>query len=107
VLLDGKPTRSCITQVSQAAGKKIVTIEGLEQNGQLHPVQEAFLLHEAFQCGYCTSGMIMGAAAFLDQHPNPSPADIVRGLDGHICRCGVYPRIVSAVQDAASRKQKG
>ncbi len=102
VLLDGKPVRSCRTPVASAAGKKITTIEGLEQNGRLHPVQQAFLDQEAFQCGYCTSGMIMAGVALLDQIPNPTDADLVRHMDGNICRCGTYPRILAAMRQAAS-----
>src|SRR5690349_13466594 len=83
VLLDGKPVRSCRTPISQAAGKKITTIEGLEQNGQLHPVQQAFLDHEAFQCAYCTSGMIMSTVALLSTTPNPTDDDIVRQMNGN------------------------
>src|SRR6266566_1865081 len=88
VLLDGKPIRSCRTPVSSAAGKRITTIEGLEQDGRLHPVQQAFLDNEAFQCGYCTPGMIMGAVALLTSNPRPSEQEILRGMQGHICRCG-------------------
>jgi aerobic-type carbon monoxide dehydrogenase small subunit (CoxS/CutS family) len=102
VLLDGKPVRSCQLPVGSTAGRKIVTIEGLEQDGRLHPVQQAFLKQEAFQCGYCTSGMILAAAALLDQITNPSETDIIRHMDGNICRCGTYPRILAAVRDAAS-----
>ena len=105
VLLDGKPARSCRTPVSQAAGKKILTIEGLEQNGKLHPVQAAFLEQEAFQCGYCTSGMIMGTVALLNTTPNPTDADIVRQMNGNVCRCGTYPRIVAAVRMAAQSRR--
>ena len=101
VLLDGRAVRSCRTPVSAAAGKKIITIEGLEQNGKLHPVQEAFLQAEAFQCAYCTPGMIMAAAALLNENPNPSEEEISRRMEGNICRCGTYPRIVAAVHQAA------
>ena len=103
VLLDGKPIRSCRTPVSSAAGKRITTIEGLEQDGRLHPVQQGFLDNEAFQCGYCTPGMIMGALALLNSNPHPSEQEIVRGMQGHICRCGTYQRIVAAVEQAANR----
>jgi aerobic-type carbon monoxide dehydrogenase small subunit (CoxS/CutS family) len=103
VLLDGRPVRSCRTPVSQAVGKKITTIEGLEQNGKLHPVQQAFLDHEAFQCGYCTSGMIMSTVAMLNTNPNPSTDDIVRQMNGNVCRCGTYPRILTAIRDAARK----
>jgi aerobic-type carbon monoxide dehydrogenase small subunit (CoxS/CutS family) len=105
VLLDGKPARSCRTPVSQAAGKKILTIEGLEQNGKLHPVQAAFLDQEAFQCGYCTSGMIMGTVGMLNTTPEPSDTEIIRLLNGNVCRCGTYPRIVAAVRMAAQSRR--
>jgi aerobic-type carbon monoxide dehydrogenase small subunit (CoxS/CutS family) len=101
VLLDGVARRSCITPVSAAVGKSITTIEGLEQSGRLHPVQQAFLDAEAFQCAYCTSGMIISSVALLQQNPNPSPAEITQSLQGNICRCGTHPRIVEAVQNAA------
>lgn len=101
VLLDGKPVRSCLTPLSAVRGKKITTIEGLERHGQLHPVQEAFLRAEAFQCAYCTSGMIMSTVALLKQNPKPTETEIIRAMDGNICRCGTYPRIVEAVRQAA------
>jgi aerobic-type carbon monoxide dehydrogenase small subunit (CoxS/CutS family) len=104
VLLDGKPARSCRTSIAAAAGKKITTVEGLEQNGRLHPVQQAFLDVEAFQCGYCTSGMILSSVALLNSNPNPREEDIVRFMNGNICRCGTYPRIIAAVQQAAKRQ---
>jgi isoquinoline 1-oxidoreductase subunit alpha len=103
ILLDGRAARSCQTPVSEAVGKKIVTIEGLEQNGRLHPVQAAFLEVEAFQCGYCTPGMVVAAAALLRSNPNPSAVEIAESLSGNICRCGTYPRIVAAVQQAARK----
>lgn len=108
VLVDGTPRRSCITPVSVVAGKSIITIEGLEQSGSLHPVQRAFLDVEAFQCAYCTSGMIMSSVALLQQNANPTPAEIAQALEGNICRCGTYPRIVEAVQKAAktTREQR-
>jgi aerobic-type carbon monoxide dehydrogenase small subunit (CoxS/CutS family) len=86
-----------------AAGKAITTIEGLESNGRLHPVQEAFIEVEAFQCGYCTPGMVMAVAGLLKTHPAPTDADIAKVLDRNVCRCGTYPRIVKAIQDAAQR----
>lgn len=101
VLLDGVPARSCLTPLRAAQGKKITTIEGLEQNGKLHPVQEAFLEVDVTQCGYCNSGMIMSAAALLKRKPAPADADIQAALQGNICRCGTYPRIVEAVRLAA------
>ena len=101
VLLDGRAVRSCLTPVSAAAGKAVTTIEGLEKNGKLHPVQEAFLEQDAMQCGYCTPGMIMSAAALLGKNDAPSEAEILRAMEGNICRCGVYGRIVAAVKQAA------
>jgi len=107
VLLDGHAIKSCQTLVSDAVGAKITTIEGLEQHGQLTPVQQAFLDEDAFQCGYCTSGMIMRATALLQDLPNPSEAQIVTRMNGNICRCGTYPRIVVAVQRASHSIAKG
>jgi aerobic-type carbon monoxide dehydrogenase small subunit (CoxS/CutS family) len=106
VLLDGKPIHSCLTSVGEAAGKQITTIEGLAENGKLHPVQQAFLDAEAFQCGYCTSGMIVTAVALLRQNPNPSEKNIREFMQGNICRCGTYPRIIEAVRNAASAMKK-
>jgi nicotinate dehydrogenase subunit A len=100
VLIDGKAQRSCITRVGTAAQKEITTIEGLANGEQLHPVQEAFLDAAALQCGYCTSGMIMQAVALLKKIPSPSASDIVEFMDGNVCRCGTYPRIVEAIQKA-------
>jgi len=102
VLVDGKPARSCQAPLSAVAGKKITTIEGLEENGRLHPVQQAFVGAEAFQCAYCTSGMIMAAVGLLRKNPRPSDEEIINAMDGNICRCGTYPRIVEAVRQAAS-----
>lgn len=101
VLLGGAPRRSCQIPVAAAAGRSITTIEGLGKNGQLHPVQQAFLDAGAFQCAYCTSGMIMSSVGLLKTNPNPSRADIVQGLQGNICRCGTHPRIIDAVLNAA------
>jgi aerobic-type carbon monoxide dehydrogenase small subunit (CoxS/CutS family) len=101
VLVDGVAVRSCVTPLRAVAGKKITTIEGLEQDGKLHPVQEAFLETNAFQCGYCTPGMIMAAAGLLRKNPNPTEAQIKQSMNGNICRCGTYPRIVAAVRLAA------
>ena len=106
VLLDGRPARSCRTQVSEAAGKKITTIEGLAENGRLHPVQAAFLETEAFQCGYCTPGMIVSTVGLLERNPNPGEEDIAGHLTGNICRCGTYPRILAAVKQAARTPRK-
>jgi aerobic-type carbon monoxide dehydrogenase small subunit (CoxS/CutS family) len=101
VLIDGVPTRSCVTAVKDVAGKEITTIEGLEKNGKLHPLQDAFLETGAMQCGYCTCGMIMAGVALLRRTANPTNREIVRAMDGNICRCGVYQRIVAAVAKAA------
>jgi aerobic-type carbon monoxide dehydrogenase small subunit (CoxS/CutS family) len=103
VLIDGVPTRSCLTKVGSLAGKKIVTIEGLAPEGKLHPVQEAFLEADAMQCGWCTPGMILGAVGLLRRTAHPSEAEIVSGMNGHICRCGTYPRVVAAIQAAAGK----
>jgi len=106
ILLNGSPRRSCQLSVSDAAGKSIATIEGFEQNGQLHPVQQAFLDQGAFQCAYCTSGMIVSSVALLQKNLNPNDAEIVQALQGNICRCGTHPRIVAAVQQAAKAMQR-
>lgn len=106
VLIGGKVARSCLTALSAVGSKNVVTIEGLEKNGTMHPVQEAFLRQEAFQCGYCTSGMILSAVAMLDSNKNPSDTDILRMMNGNICRCGTYPRIVAAVREAAQSTEK-
>ncbi len=107
VLVNGSPRRSCITTAGEAAGKAITTIEGLEREGKLHPLQQAFLEMGALQCGYCTSGMIMSAAGLLKTNPNPSEAEIVRHMQGNICRCGTYPRIVAAIRRAAQIAKEG
>jgi aerobic-type carbon monoxide dehydrogenase small subunit (CoxS/CutS family) len=103
VLVDGAATPSCMTPASRVAGREITTIEGLAKGPKLHPVQEAFLEKSAFQCGFCTPGMIMGAAALLREKPKPSAAEVKQALENHVCRCGTYPRIVEAVRWAASR----
>jgi isoquinoline 1-oxidoreductase alpha subunit len=102
VLLDGKPVRSCLTAVRAAIGKNITTIEGLEANGRLHPLQQAFLDMGALQCGYCTPGMILSGVGLLNENPSPSREEVLRFMEGNICRCGVYPRILAAIQKAAS-----
>jgi aerobic-type carbon monoxide dehydrogenase small subunit (CoxS/CutS family) len=101
VLIDGIAVRSCITRVGSAAGKEITTIEGLERNGRLHPLQEAFLEADAMQCAFCTSGMIMSAAGLLRRNPNPGRQEIIRWMEGNICRCGTYLRILAAIESAA------
>ena len=109
VLIDGQPVRSCVTKVSAIAGKQVTTIEGLEQSGRLHPLQEAFLETGAMQCGYCIPGMIMSGVGLLKKNPHPSEPDIARAMEGNICRCGTYSRIVAAIRQATSgdKAQKG
>ena len=102
VLVDNLAVRSCITPLTKVQGKAITTIEALQQNGKLHPVQEAFIHADAMQCGYCTPGMIMASVSLLKTKPSPSEDEIRHGLQGNICRCGTYPRIVQAVRMAAS-----
>ncbi len=106
VLLNREPVRSCQLSVSDAAGKDVVTIEGLARNGKLHPVQQAFIDHEALQCGFCTPGMIMTAAGLLMKNPSPTKQDIINGLEDNYCRCGAHVRIIEAVSTAA-RTMKG
>jgi aerobic-type carbon monoxide dehydrogenase small subunit (CoxS/CutS family) len=101
VLIDGQLARSCITPVGRVAGKKITTIEGLEKDGRLHPLQEAFLKADALQCGYCTSGMIMAGVSLLNKNPRPNRDEIVRHMNRNICRCGNYQRVVAAIELAA------
>lgn len=102
VLIEGRPTRSCITQTGTVVGKQITTIEGLEQNGRLHALQEAFIGAGAMQCGYCIPGMIMSGAGLLKKNPRPSEVEIKNALEGNLCRCGAYQRIVEAVRHAAN-----
>jgi aerobic-type carbon monoxide dehydrogenase small subunit (CoxS/CutS family) len=101
VLVDGAPVRSCVTELKTVASAEITTIEGLERDGKLHPLQEAFLDAGAMQCGYCTCGMIMSGVALLTKNSNPTREEIVEHLNGNICRCGTYPRILAAVAHAA------
>jgi len=103
VLVEGQATKSCLTKVGSVVGKRIVTIEGLARNGKLHPMQEAFLEADALQCGYCTPGMILGAVSLLRRTPDPSDFEIVTAMNGNVCRCGTYPRIVRAIHAAAKK----
>src|SRR5262245_45156870 len=107
VLIDGRATRSCLTQASSVEGKQINTIEGLEINGRLHTMQEAFLAEDAMQCGYCTAGMIMSGVGLLKKTPNPTDTEILRAMEGNICRCGTYTRIVAAIRNAAHQSTNG
>lgn len=106
VLLSGQPTRSCLTPVSAAVQAEIMTIEGLEQHGTLTPVQQGFLEAGAFQCAYCTSGMILAATALLEDHEQPNDEQILDAMNGNICRCGTYPRILAAIRRAVELKAK-
>jgi aerobic-type carbon monoxide dehydrogenase small subunit (CoxS/CutS family) len=101
VLIDGEPARSCTTRLGAVASREITTIEGLEKDGRLHPLQQAFLDAGAMQCAYCTSGMIVAGAGLLRQNSDPSRQEIVEYMDGNICRCGTYPRIIAAIRMAA------
>jgi aerobic-type carbon monoxide dehydrogenase small subunit (CoxS/CutS family) len=106
VLMDGKRTLACVTPVSSADKKTVTTIEGLAKGDVLHPVQEAFLEEGAMQCGYCTSGMILSTVALLKENPNPTDEQIVTGMNGNICRCNNYMKIVNAVRRAAERMRR-
>ncbi len=103
VLVNGEAVRSCSTPLAAVAGKSVTTIEGLGQGGALHPMQEAFLAHQAFQCGFCTPGMILGACALLKKTPKPNGHQVAEGLEGHLCRCGTHGRILAAVQEVAGK----
>lgn len=101
VLINGVPTRACLTSLGEVGQRPVTTIEGIERDGRLHPLQQAFLDADALQCGYCTSGMIVSALSLLNEKPAPTEDEIIHAMNGNICRCGTYRRIVSAVQKAA------
>jgi aerobic-type carbon monoxide dehydrogenase small subunit (CoxS/CutS family) len=105
VLLDGRPVTSCLMPVRLAEGRRVVTIEGLARNGKLHPVQQAFVEEGSMQCGYCTPGMILRAAALLDQTPHPTEEQIVEAMNGNLCRCCGYPRILAAIRRASTIRE--
>ena len=107
VLINGEAVLSCQSPVKDVDGAEVVTIEGLSQNGKLHPIQQAFIDHDALQCGFCTSGMIMKAHSFLADNPQPTQDEIIAAMDDNLCRCGSHVRIVQAVQTAARRMEKG
>ncbi|MGI5837755.1 MAG: (2Fe-2S)-binding protein, partial [Chloroflexota bacterium] len=107
VLLDGDPVYSCLLLAIECEGRKIETIEGLEKEGKLHPIQEAFIETDAFQCGFCTSGQIMAVKGLLDDHDDPTAEEVKRAISGNICRCGAYPNIVKAALLAGERIRKG
>jgi aerobic-type carbon monoxide dehydrogenase small subunit (CoxS/CutS family) len=106
VVVDGKAERSCQLPMSEVAGRKVVTIEGLAADGGLHPIQASFVEHDALQCGFCTPGMIMTAYGMLLEHPDPSPQQILDGMEDSLCRCGAHRRIVTAIQTAARAMRK-
>lgn len=101
VLVNNEAIRSCQTPIEDVDGKEVLTIEGLSKNGKLHPLQEAFVKHDALQCGYCTPGMILNAYSLLKKNPNPSYQDIIEGMEDNLCRCGAHTRIIQAIQSAA------
>ena len=103
VVVDGKAIRSCQTPLADVAGRNVETVEGLDRSGNLHPLQRAFIDHGGFQCGYCTSGMIMNAYALLKSQPHPTREAIVQEMDGNLCRCGAHQRIIAAIQDASTK----
>ena len=107
VLLDGRPVKSCTVFAVQARGREITTVEGLEQDGTLHPLQTSFMVEHGLQCGYCTPGMLMTSFAFLQKNPAPAEEDIRRAISGNLCRCTGYVNIVKAVQHAAAALQQG
>jgi aerobic-type carbon monoxide dehydrogenase small subunit (CoxS/CutS family) len=107
VIINDEAVRSCTLPVSEVEGKKITTIEGLEQNGKLHPVQQAFVDHDALQCGYCTPGMVMNAVALLKKNPKPTRQDIINGMEDNLCRCAAHIRIIQAVESAAISMKGG
>jgi len=102
VLVDKVAYRSCLMPVSSVQGKEVITVEGLEQDGKLHPVQKAFMAHDALQCGFCIPGQVLNAVALLNKNPQPTREQIIQGMNNNFCRCGAYTRIVDAIQAAAS-----
>ena len=107
VLIDKEPVRSCMMYIEDVAGKEVLTIEGLAQGEELHPVQKAFVEHDALQCGYCTPGMIMNATGFLLKNPDPTREEIIEGMEDNLCRCGAHVRIIEAIQTAAKEMKGG
>ena len=107
VLINKKAARSCMLTVDFVQGKKVTTIEGLSYNGELHPVQKAFMKHDALQCGFCTPGMILTACSLLHENPEPSSQEIIDGMEENLCRCGTYGRVIKAIQTAAKEMEGG
>jgi aerobic-type carbon monoxide dehydrogenase small subunit (CoxS/CutS family) len=103
VIVDGRAVRSCMTDLASVRGKQVTTIEGLAHDGRLHPIQQAFHDHGGYQCGYCTPGMIMNAYGLLQEHPKPTRAQIVEGMEGNLCRCGAHQRILAAIETASGQ----
>jgi aerobic-type carbon monoxide dehydrogenase small subunit (CoxS/CutS family) len=107
VLVNNKAVRSCQLPIKEVHGKEVITIEGLSQNGKLHPIQEAFIKHDALQCGFCTPGMILNAVSLLKENSRPTQKEIIQGMEDNLCRCGTHNRIVEAIQTAASQMKGG
>lgn len=107
VIIDNEAVRSCTLPVGEVAGKKVVTIEGLAKGGKLHPVQQAFVDHDALQCGFCTPGMIMNATALLMKNPKPTRQEIIQGMEDNLCRCGAHVRIIKAIETASTEMKGG
>jgi aerobic-type carbon monoxide dehydrogenase small subunit (CoxS/CutS family) len=107
VIIDNEAVRSCSLPIGDVDGKKVITIEGLEKNGKLHPVQKAFIEHDALQCGFCTPGMVMNAVALLTKNPKPARQDIIDGMEDNLCRCGAHVRIIKAIETAANEMKGG
>jgi aerobic-type carbon monoxide dehydrogenase small subunit (CoxS/CutS family) len=107
VIVNNEAVRSCQLTAKDIQGKEVITIEGLAKNGTLHPVQKAFMQHDALQCGYCTPGMILNAYSLLKKNPRPSTSEIIEGMDNNLCRCGAHKRIIQAIQDAAKEMAGG
>jgi len=107
VLINNEAVRSCTLTIGEAAGKKVVTIEGLAKNGKLHPVQKAFVDNDALQCGFCTPGMVMNAMALLQKNPKPTRDEIIAGMEDNLCRCGAHVRIITAIETAATQMKGG
>ena len=105
--MDNKAVRSCVYPVRNASGRQVHTIEGLSRNGDLHPLQKAFVAHDALQCGFCTPGMILTAYALLRENPQPTRGEIIAGMDNNLCRCGAHTRIIDAIQSAAAEMKGG
>jgi aerobic-type carbon monoxide dehydrogenase small subunit (CoxS/CutS family) len=107
VLINNEAVPSCQIRIKEVAGAEVTTIEGLEKEGSLHPLQKTFIEHDALQCGFCTPGMIMKAHSLLTENPNPSRSEIIKAMEGNLCRCGAHPRILDAIENAAKEMKRG